>query len=74
MHAAEDFLLLLLHAHVVVAAGVIKLESPMVSIDELASLIITRFVRLQRDDEEDDHEDKVHMYSIEMLLRMETGY
>ena len=66
MNATEDFILLLLHAHVVAAAGVIKSETPTLSLDELANSIITRFVCLQRNSE-DECEDKVHMYAIETL-------
>ena len=48
MNAAEDFLLLLLHTHIVAAANVIVSMNPTESVSELAQCIVTNFIRLPR--------------------------
>ena len=46
MNAAEDFMLLLLHSHVVAAARVLQLENPTTSLKTLTNKVISRFIRL----------------------------
>ena len=69
MNAAEDFLLLLLHTHVVAAARVMQSINPTANVADLAKLIIINYVRLPRSDDEDTEkcEDGVHLYAIELL-------
>ena len=49
MNAAEDFLLLLLHAHTVAAANAILSYNPTDSATELASYIVVNYVSLPAD-------------------------
>ena len=67
MNAAEDFMLLLLHAHVVSAAEVILSQHPNSSLDDVANSIIMNYVRLQKDSDQDEFVDKVCVYSMEVL-------
>ena len=67
MNAAEDFLLLLLHAHVVAAAEVMQSVHPSDLVAELADSILENFVRSQQDINENKYEDKVFVYSMEVL-------
>ena len=46
MNSCEDFLLLLLHAHVVQACRVMQLQSPTNSVVQLAKSVVYNFVRL----------------------------
>lgn len=51
MNAAEDFLLLLLHTHVVAAADAIQANITSVeSVAELAKLIVVNYLLLPQDD------------------------
>ena len=88
MNAAEDFLLLLLHAHVTAAAKIILSYNPTDSAEILANRIGANFIGLPSGMEEDsmtECEDEVYLYSTEflslamasmMLLRklMETAF
>ena len=70
MNAAEDFMMLLLHAHIVAAAEVVQSVHPTGSVATLASAIVANFVRLPRvcdGDKEERCEDKVHVYAMELL-------
>ena len=58
MNAAEDFMLLILHAHVIAAARVIKDECPNILVGDLANSIVTKFVQVERVGDE-ECEDKV---------------
>ena len=51
MNAAEDFMLLLIHAHVIAAAEVI--QSITNTVVNLAKAIVTNYVRLRRIDGQD---------------------
>ena len=66
MNAAEDFMVLIIHAHVVAAASAIKCVYPINSVGDLADSIVTQYVRLQRDNKE-EYVDKVLVYSTEVL-------
>ena len=46
MNAAEDFLLLLLHAHAVAAGKIIQQYNPTQSVTELADAIVANYVHL----------------------------
>jgi len=69
MNGAEDFLLLLLHAHVTSAAKVILSYNPTDSADTLAKRIVANFVVLPCNTDTDlpDCEDEVYLYSTEFL-------
>ena len=70
MNAAEDFLLLLLHTHVVVAAKVLHSVNPVTSVSELATAIAVNFVRLPQTTSSQSPstcEDGVHLYAVEVL-------
>ena len=70
MNTAEDFLLLLLHAHVTAAAKIIRSYNPTDSAEILANRIVANFVGLPSGMEEDsmsECEDEVYLYSTEFL-------
>lgn len=69
MNAAEDFLLLMLHAHTVAGAKTIQALNPVESVQDLAKLILanyTHFPRFSSGDLEPNI-DKVHLYATELL-------
>ena len=66
MNAAEDFMLLILHAHVIAAARAIINQCPNIPVGDLANSIVTKFVRLERVGDE-ECKDKVSVYSSEVL-------
>ena len=70
MNAAEDFLLLLLHAHVTAAAKIILSYNPTDSAEILANRIVANFIGLPSGMKEDsitECEDEVYLYSTEFL-------
>ena len=74
MNAAEDYLLLLLHTHVVAAANTVMKFNPQTSVHDLARLIIINYMRLPQTDslEEDKpaasgNDDGVYVYATELL-------
>ena len=73
MNAAEDFLLLVLHAHTIVAAEVILKHVSVTSVlSELAARIVTNYVYLPppssiEETEVDPPVDGVHFYAVELL-------
>lgn len=75
MNAAEDFLLLLLHAHAVAAAKAILSHNPTDSLEELSRRIVVNFVVLpstEKDKNQDIQElpiceDEVYLYGTEFL-------
>lgn len=72
MNAAEDFLLLLLHTHVVAAADAIQANITSVeSVAELARLIVVNYLLLPQDDKGFDDAsvcgDEVYLYATELL-------
>ena len=70
MNAAEDFLLLLLHTHVVAAAKVLQSVNPVTSVSDLASAIAVNFVRLPQTTSSQTPatcEDGVHLCAVELL-------
>jgi L1 cell adhesion molecule like protein len=70
MNAAEDFLLLLLHAHSVAAAKTVQAYNPTYSAKELAGFIAVNFVdlsMLQDNPLGSELKDEVHLYGKEFL-------
>lgn len=69
MKACEDFMLLLLHTHVVEAARVLQLQNQTLSISDLARSIINNFVRLPNTlpATTDGCSDGVHRYANDFL-------
>ena len=69
MNAAEDFMLLLLHSHVVAAARALQLENPTTSVKTLANKVIEAFIRLPNmsDQATVDSGDGVYSYAVEVL-------
>ena len=71
MNAAEDFLLLLLHAHVVSSAEAIISEVSVESVADLAKLIVVNYIKFPEWNvdvsEKSDTTDLVHEYAKELL-------
>lgn len=70
MNAAEDFMMLLLHAHIVAAAEVIQSQNTYDDVVELARAIVSNNIHLPRINDSDackDCEDKVCLYATELL-------
>ena len=69
MKAAEDFLLVVLHAHVVAAANELMQLLPCESAIELAKLVITNYVHFPQETEEivQPSRDLVYLYATELL-------
>ena len=63
MNAAEDFLLLLLHAHIVAAAKVVRSSKSTATLTEVANLIVANFTRFPRMSDEPNAkcDDGVHL-------------
>ena len=66
MKASEDFLLLLLHAHVIQAADTIQLFLPQQSVQTTAKYIVNNYVLLTTS-QDDSNADQVHLYAKELL-------
>lgn len=69
MNAAEDFMLLMLHTHVVAAAKTIQTVNPAESFQDLAKLILVNFTHFPRfcSGDVDNSVDRVHLYATELL-------
>ena len=69
MNTAEDFMLLLVHTHVVAAAEAIQSITPSDEVMQLAKAVVTNYVRLPRADgkEAETCDDRVHVYATELL-------
>ena len=71
MNAAEDFLLLVLHAHIVAAGETISSYVSVTSVSDLARRILNNYVYLPSSWEEEEStkttHDGVHFYSMELL-------
>ena len=69
MNAAEDFMLLLLHAHVVSAGKAIQSINRSETVQDLANLIVSNFVHLPKVDDQPAKPcvDMVHLYATELL-------
>ena len=69
MKTSEDFLLLVLHGHVVVAANVILTKNPATSLADLAKAIVYDFVILHELHltKGTKYMDRVHLYAMELL-------
>ena len=73
MNSAEDFLLLLLHAHCVAAAKTILDYNPMDSAIHLADAIVVNYVQLPSATLRSTHnqspvcKDRVHLYAMDLL-------
>lgn len=68
--AAEDFLALLLHAHVKAAAKAIRSEKDVASVTNLATAIVEKYIHLPRADNETvpkECNDGVFLYASELL-------
>ena len=69
MNAAEDFMLLLLHTHIIAAAKVIQSCNQVDTIADLAKLIVGSYVHLPRVDDQNVEkcDDGVHLYAVKLL-------
>lgn len=69
MNSCEDFLLLLLHAHVVEAGRVMQLQNPTNSVFQLAKSVVDNFVRFPNmtDVPTAECDDGVYVYATELL-------
>ena len=69
MNAAEDFMLLLLHTHVVQAAQVLQLKNPTSSVIELSDSVVSNFIHVPHlsSTQRSECDDGVHMYAKELL-------
>lgn len=69
MNAAEDFMLLLVHTHVIQAARVLQLKNPTSSAIKLSESIISEFIHLPRlsSTTRSECDDGVYMYAKELL-------
>ena len=69
MNAAEDFLLLLLHTHVVAAAKAMQSVHPTKTVVDLAGLVVDSYVHLPRisDAATEECNDGVLLYGAEVL-------
>ena len=67
MNSAEDFLLLLLHAHSVAAANTILDVTQFTSANELARAIVLNYVRIDSTQNQSQCEDGVYGYAVEFL-------
>lgn len=69
MNAAEDFMLILVHAHAVAAANTMLSINPTDTMGDLAKNIVVNYVRLPRlnDDPTEPCDDRVHLYAVEVL-------
>ena len=69
MKAAEDYLLLLLHAHVIAAVKHILSSTPNISFENLVQSIVDLVVFPRTTDTqcETQYNDKVHCYAVELL-------
>ena len=70
MNAAEDFLLLLLHTHIIAAAEAMQSLKQMDNVVDLAKAVVVNHVRLPRVNDSDEHVqcvDRVYVYATELL-------
>ena len=69
MNAAEDFMLLILHTHVVAAARTLHELNPVEKVQDLAKLIVVNYTRLPQFNSGDtaNNIDRVHLYATEVL-------
>lgn len=69
MNASEDFMLLVLHAHIVAAAKTLQSIDETNDVNELARKVVETYVRLPRMNGEEAvaTNDKVYMYASELL-------
>ena len=67
MKAAEDFLLVVLHAHIIAASEEFLSKIPITSVDELSHSVLDSFVNLRLGDDEVNTDDGVFIYARELL-------
>ena len=67
MKAAEDFLLLFLHAHIIQAKDTIYSFFPSHSVLYLSKAIVNNYVLLPSKTKEQSNHDQVHIYVNELL-------
>lgn len=67
--AAEDFMLLMVHTHVVAVARQIMLKTPTFCVKALAKIIVDKFVNLPNVSQNalPSSDDTIHLYAIELL-------
>ena len=69
MKASEDFLLVILHAHVVAAANTICSHMDVDSVQKLSHAIVANYTLLPQlaEASSNDYPDKVYLYAMEFL-------
>ena len=69
MNAAEDFMLLMVHTHVVVVARQLMLKTPTFCVKALAKTIVDKFVNFPNVSQNSvqSSDDTIHLYAIELL-------
>ena len=67
MKAAEDFLLVVLHDHIIAASEEILSKITITSVDELSHSVLDSFVNLKLGDDEVNTDDGVFVYARELL-------
>lgn len=66
-NVAEDFMLLLLHAHTIAAAKVVMMLTTTVSVLEVAKAIVVNYVCFPRNEPE-TCDDRVYVYAAELSV------
>ena len=70
MNAAQDFMMLLVHAHIIAATETIKSKNAYENVAELARAIVSSYIRLSRINDTntcEECDDKGHLYVVELL-------
>ena len=67
MKAAEDFLLLVLHAHVVSAAHVLLSHGISPSVSELSKAIVSTYLQVPQSATQMASEDGIYIYALEVF-------
>lgn len=69
MNASEDFMLLILHTHVISAANMFLSLNPSASVRGIAMSIVNNYVHLPREDDvvAEKCDDGIHVYATEVL-------
>ena len=69
MNASEDFILLILHIHVISAANMFLSRNPSASVRGIAMSIVNNYVHLPREDDvvAEKCDDSIHVYATEVL-------
>ncbi len=69
MNAAEDFMLLLVHTHVIAAARNLMLDDPVFCVKKMAKLIVDKFIHEPNPTStaSTTGDDTIHLYATELL-------